>query len=259
MKTKPFRVGMAGLGLVSEGHAQGYRSHPLAQIAAVCDLDGKRAEAFAARHDVSQVYTSFDAMVADPAVNAINIATPTHLHVPMTVAAAQAGKHVHCEKPFCRSVGEGLLACQVARQRGVILAVGESYVFLSSHMKARELVDAGEIGRPMQIRQRHGAWLERPIAGIHTRPTDRSWRIHPEQSGGGEYPWIFDHAVHFFSAAEYLLQGEHRRAVTSRDPGGPKRQGAAHDPYTAPGVDIPIITWTFAIAPGRACGRARNG
>lgn len=255
MNTKPFRVGMVGLGLVSEAHAKGYESHPRAQIAAVCDLDEKRAEAFAVRHDVPRVYGSFDAMLADPGVNAIDIATPTHLHVPMTLAAARVGRHVHCEKPFCRSVGEGLLACQAARQRGVILAVGESYVFLSSHMQARELMDAGEIGRPMQIRQRHGAWLERQIAAIHTGPTNRSWRIHPEQSGGGEYPWIFDHAVHFFSAAEYLLQDEpiaEVYAVTSQDHGGPKRQGAAHDPYTAPGVDIPIITWKYR-------DRARQG
>lgn len=54
--------------------------------------------------------------------------------------------------------------------------------------------------------------------------------------------------MHFFSAAEYLLQDEpiaEVYAVTSRDHGGPKRQGAAHDPYTAPGVDIPIITWKY--------------
>ncbi|MBI2002459.1 MAG: Gfo/Idh/MocA family oxidoreductase, partial [candidate division NC10 bacterium] len=49
---KPFRVGMVGLGLVSEAHAKGYETHPLAQIVAVCDLDEKRAEAFAVRHDV---------------------------------------------------------------------------------------------------------------------------------------------------------------------------------------------------------------
>lgn len=245
---KPFRVGMVGLGLVSEAHAKGYETHPLAQIVAVCDLDGKRAEAFAVRHDVPRVYGSFDAMVADPALNAIDIATPTYLHVPMTVTAAQAGKHVHCEKPFCRSLGEGLRACRAAREHGVTLAVGESYVFLSSHMKARELVDGGEIGRPMQMRQRHGPWLERRTPAIHTGPADRSWRVDPVKSGGGEYPWIFDHAVHFFSAAEYLLQDEpiaevYAVAAHDRTPQG--QRGAAHDPYSASGMDIPIITWKY--------------
>lgn len=248
MDNKGLRVGMVGLGLVSEAHAKGYEAHPRARIVAACDLDATRATAFAARHDVPKVYASFDAMLADLELNAIDICTPTHLHAPMAVAAARAGKHVHCEKPFCRSAGEGLHACRTAREQGVTLAVGESHVFLSSHMKVRELVDAGEIGRPMQIRQRHGAWFERQRPAIETGPTDRTWRIDPEKSGGGKYPWIFDHAVHFFSTAEYLLQGEpvaEVYAVAAQDPAPQRRRGATHDPYAASGVDIPIITWKY--------------
>jgi len=248
MNSKTIRVGLVGLGLVAEAHAKGYESHPQAEIAAVTDLDGNRAAAFVRAHGVPRIYATFDEMLADPTLDAIDIGTPTFLHAPMTEAAARAGKHVHCEKPFCRSAAEGLRACRAARQAGVRLAVGESYVFLTSHVKARELADAGEIGRPMQVRQRHGAWLERPTPAIHTGPADRRWRIDPEQSGGGEYPWIFDHAVHFFSAAEYFLQDEpiaEVYAVGARDPSALARRGAAHDPYLVTGTDIPIITWKY--------------
>lgn len=248
MNERTLRVGMVGLGLVSEAHAKGYESHSRAQILAVCDLDTQRMAAFARAHRVPRVYSSFEAMVADPELDAIDIGTPTHLHAPMTHMAAQAGKHVHCEKPFCRSAAEGLRAVHAARNRGVRVAVGESYVFLTSHMKARELIDADEIGRPMQVRQRHGAWLERRVPAIPTGPADRSWRIDPQKSGGGSYPWIFDHAVHFFSAAEYLLQDEpiaEVHAITSCDPRQQRLRGAAHDPYAAATVDIPIITWKY--------------
>lgn len=93
-------------------------------------------------------------------------ATPTFLHVPMTLQALQAGKHVHCEKPFCRSVAEGMQAVEMATSTGCKVVVGETYVFTTAHMRARALVEAGEIGRPLQVRQRHGAWLERPRARV---------------------------------------------------------------------------------------------
>lgn len=167
----------------------------------------------------------------------------------MTQQAAEAGKHVHCEKPFCRSVGEGLRACEAAERHGVKLVVGETYVFLSSHRKARELVAAGEIGRPLQIRQRHGAWLARAHPRIPTGPQDRRWRVHPEQSGGGAYPWIYDHAVHFFATAEYLMLDTpiaEVYALVASAPGSTRREGAAHDPYVTAEVDIPIIAWRYA-------------
>ena len=242
------KVGMVGLGLVSTSHLKGYASHPGAAVTAVCDLEVERARAFAAQHGIAEVYTSYEQMLAEADIDAVDIATPTFLHVPMAQAAARAGKHVHCEKPFCRSVGEGLAACDAARAQGTTLVVGETYVFLSSHMKARELIDAGAIGRPLQIRQRHGVWLGRPDAAVYTGPPDRNWRVDADRSGGGEYPWIYDHAVHFFATAEYLA-GDARigevYALAARNDGAGRDSGAAHDPYAVAEVDIPMITWRY--------------
>jgi len=248
MKQDKVKSGIVGLGLVSTPHFKGYASHPQAQVVAVCDLDEARARRFAEEHNIPEAYTSYDEMLAKADINTVDIATPTYLHVPMTIKAAHAGKHIHCEKPFCRSVGEGLQACEAARRAGVKLLVGETYVFISSHMKARELIEAGEIGRPLQVRQRHGAWLERERAMVYTGPSDRNWRIDPVKSGGGDYPWIYDHAVHFFATAEYLMLDQRIQevfAVVATSKGVAKKSGAAHDPYVSAEVDIPIITWRY--------------
>ena len=245
------RVGMVGLGLVSAPHLKGYASHPGAEVVAVCDLEGDRARAFADQHGIAQVFTSYDDMLERAGIDVVDIATPTFLHADMTRQAAEAGKHVHCEKPFCRSVGEGLAACEAARRHGVKVVVGETYVFISSHVKARALIEADEIGRPLQVRQRHGDWLEREVAAVYTGPADRNWRVDPEQSGGGDYPWIYDHAVHFFATAEYFMLDApiaEVYAVTASTAGGPRQSGAAHDPYAVAEVDIPIITWKHADA-----------
>ena len=106
---------------------------------------------FASEHGIETVYTSYEEMLREAPINTVDIATPTFLHPSMTRQAAEARMHVHCEKPFCRSVAEGLEACDAVKRNGVKLVIGETYVFITSHMKARELIDAGEIGRPLQI------------------------------------------------------------------------------------------------------------
>ncbi|MFA6110442.1 MAG: Gfo/Idh/MocA family oxidoreductase, partial [Candidatus Latescibacterota bacterium] len=242
------KVGLVGLGLAATPHFRGYAGHPQAEVVAVCDLDEVRARAFAQEHDIPQVFTSFDEMLAQGGVDVVDLATPTHLHAAMTRQAAEAGKHVHCEKPFCRSMAEGMAAVAAARSHGVKLVVGETYVFLTSHQRARQLIANNEIGRPLQIRQRHGAWLERPVPRIYTGPADRTWRVDPERSGGGDYPWIFDHAVHFFAAAEYFALDariDEVYAVRAEGRGSMAPAGAVHDPYAAAAIDIPIITWRY--------------
>ena len=246
----PICVGIVGLGLAATAHIRGYLGHPAARVLAVCDSDGERAAAFGERYGIERVYTSYAAMLADRDLNVIDIATPTFLHAAMTRQAAQADKHIHCEKPFCRSVAEGMEAAWAVERAGVKLLVGETYLFLSSHSKARSLIESGAIGRPLQIRQRHGAWHRREDHNLHISADARAWRLDGAQSGGGRYPWIFDHAVHFFATAEYLMGDaliDEVYAVAATG-GGRDRRGAAHDPYRTAEVDIPIITWRYADA-----------
>ena len=249
------RVGIVGLGLAAMPHFKGYSRHPDAEVVAVCDLDESRAKEFAAQQGVAAFYGSFEEMLRDPAVNTVDIATPTYLHAEMARQAAAAGKHVYCEKPFCCSTVDGEAACHAANENGTALAVGETYVFLSSHRKARELIEAGEIGRPLQVRQRHGGWVERKTPAIPTGPADRGWRVDPKMSGGGRFPWLFDHAVHFFAASEFFLLDEPVTEVYALDAGPPlsdERAGASHDPYTSAEPDIPMLVWKHG--DGRAQG-----
>ncbi len=244
-------VGIVGLGLAATAHIRGYQSHPAAMVLAVCDTDGQRAADFAERYGVERVYASFSDLLADGDVQVIDIATPTFLHAKMTSQAAQAGKHVHCEKPFCRSVAEGMEAVRAVKSAGVKLLVGETYVFLTSHMKARALIEDGAIGRPLQIRQRHGAWRRRADHELHLGAAARAWRLDGAQSGGGRYPWLFDHAVHFFATAEYFMEDasiDEVYAVVAAGSGIGRRAGASHDPYKTEELDIPIITWRYADA-----------
>jgi predicted dehydrogenase len=251
MNASDVKVGLVGLGLVSKSHITAYMAHPNATIVAVCDLDEARAKAVATAFGIPKCYTSYDRMLADPEINTVDIATPTVRHAPMSMAAARAGKNIHCEKPFCMALAEGQAVCREAEKRGVTLMVGESYVFMTSLMKARQLIDAGEIGKPQQIRERFGAWVARagafdtpgrPITGDH-----RGWRADSTRAGGAGFPWMYDHGVHFFATARYLMNDSRIREVYAPTSdlswmNDARRHAIDHSEASA---DIPIMTWTY--------------
>ena len=247
------KVGIVGLGLVGDFHIEAYQAHPDAEVVAVCDLDEARAREVCARYGIGRYYLSYDELLADDAVDTVDITTPTVLHAPMALAAARAGKHILCEKPFCLRLAEGEAVCRAADDAGVTLMVGESYLFMTSIMRARALVQAGAIGKPQQIRQRFGAWVERPGVLDDGRPVTelhRGWRMDTRLAGGAGFPWMFDHCVHFFATAEYLMndaridqvyalrsQLDWTRAAEPADTGLYRPEAAG---------DIPIMTWRYA-------------
>jgi predicted dehydrogenase len=257
MKVTKVRVGLVGLGLVADSHIKAYQANKDAEVVAVCDLDAGRARLIAEKYGIAKIYTSYDELLMDDDINTVDITTPTVLHARMSIAAARSGKNVLCEKPFCLTLEEGQAAIDEAAAADVSLMVGESYIFMTSIMKARELVDTGKIGKPQQIRQRFGTWLERPGALATDRESSdhyRGWRMDSSKAGGAGFPWMFDHCVHFFATAEYLMQGVKIKEVYAlksdigwmnedEDHAPDKSEMHLYRPKAS--GDIPIITWTY--------------
>jgi len=102
------RVGMAGCGFSASLHIHGYKqlAPERCRVTAVCGLPRAEAEGFAARHGIPEVYDDFAEMLARADVDAVDLAVPNYLHAPFIVAAAEAGKHVFCEKPLTGYFGE---------------------------------------------------------------------------------------------------------------------------------------------------------
>jgi predicted dehydrogenase len=259
VKLDKVKIGVVGLGLVSSAHIKGYMSDPAAEVLAVCDLDETQAQRVAKQFGIPKYYTSYAEMLTDPAINTIDIMTPTYLHRPMAVAAARAGKNIHCEKPLALTLEEGEDICDQADNHGVALAVDETYVFMATIVKAHELIEAGEIGKPQQIRQRFGAWLDRPgvLGAVHGDATNiERWREDSSKAGGNGFPWQFDHNIHFFAMAQYLMNGSPVKKVYSvkadnswlRDRVMPRTGDDDKDSEDLYEVnteyDVPLMTWT---------------
>jgi len=242
---KPVRVALIGAGFVADAHIKGYWGHKDAQVVAVCDTRAEFAKARAREFGAQRAYARLDDVLADEEINAVDIMTPSDLHAPMAVQAANAGRHVLCEKPCCVSLSEGKAMAEAARRNRVAMAIGESYVFTTPHRKARELIADGAIGAPMLIRQRFGDWAprRRPSRPQAPEPEPKErWRDDPRRSGGGKFPWLFDHAVHFFATARLFALDAPIESVLACS----AAYGAA-PPHAPAGQheDVPLLLWTF--------------
>ncbi|HEY7693344.1 MAG TPA: Gfo/Idh/MocA family oxidoreductase [Gaiellaceae bacterium] len=106
--------------------------------------------AFADEHGL-RLEESFDALLADPDVDAVVLATPHSLHTPQTVAATEAGKHVFCEKPFALTKADAETAAEAADRAGVVLGLGYNRRFHPEMTKLRERIRTGELGTVMHV------------------------------------------------------------------------------------------------------------
>ncbi len=175
----------------------GARGSTEVDVVAVASRDGARAESYAREHGIERSYGSYEALLADPDVEAVYVSLPNALHVPWTIRALEAGKHVFCEKPLTSRAHEAEAAFDAADRAGRILS--EAFMYRHHPQTARfaELVREGAIGRLQLVR-----------ATFAFRLSDRgNVRLLPDLAGGS----LHDVGCYCVSGAR-LLAGEPERA-----------------------------------------------
>src|SRR6185295_423207 len=197
------RLAIVGCGNICQLNAPGYLEHPRCDVVALCDTDWARAELRARRWGITPtIYKDYAELLADPAVDAVELLTPTYLHAEQIIAALAAGKHVSCQKPLAISVAEAdRIAAAVARAR-TTFRVTENFLYYPPIVKAKALLDAGAIGEPSLVRV-HTTRAQR-IEGITMDlETDAMvWRRDPARNPGGV---LFDDGVHKYGTAAYWV------------------------------------------------------
>jgi predicted dehydrogenase len=150
---KSVRICLVGAGRVGMVHAFNFR-HRIAeaQLVAMVDANQATARERAGELDVSLVFDSIESALSQVDFDAACIATPTFTHAPIVIAAAQAGKHVLCEKPMALTLDEADAMIAAARQADVILQIGFMRRFDPAFRAAKEQIEAGAIGDPIMVR-----------------------------------------------------------------------------------------------------------
>ncbi len=179
------RVGIIGAGMIAHrSHAEAFQQVPRAKVVAVADVDEERARAFAAKYEIPRVFTRYEDLLATGGVDAVSVALPVFLHAPVTIAALEAGKHVLCEKPMARSSSEAQAMVDAARKSGRKLAVYWRIRFGAKAIKAKQMIDAGDLGTVYFTRTIGLRWRGRP--GFDARMTRfGKWFGSKEHAGGG--------------------------------------------------------------------------
>jgi predicted dehydrogenase len=196
----PIRVAIVGCGRISGLHQMGYRGREDAKIVAVCDTNKAIAKKKAREWGVEKVYNDYQQVLEDREVDLVELLTPHHLHCPMTVQAAQAGKHISVQKPMALSASEADEMIAAADKAGVILRVYETFVFYAPAVRAKEMIEAGEIGEVRAVRMHISTGTG--DTGWKVPLSSWVWRFNEGQCGGG--PLVFDHGYHLFSLGYYL-------------------------------------------------------
>jgi predicted dehydrogenase len=140
------KVGVIGYGYWGPNLVRNFSETAGCQVAAVSDLNESRLELVKTRYPNIEVTTDHAELIANPAIDAIAIATPVASHYSLASAALMAGKHVFIEKPLARSVEEGSKLVAEAEKRNLVLQVDHTFLYTGAVRKIRELLDDGQIG-----------------------------------------------------------------------------------------------------------------
>jgi 1,5-anhydro-D-fructose reductase (1,5-anhydro-D-mannitol-forming) len=192
---EPLRWGLVGLGkFATEALAPAIRRSDWAEIAACASREVADARQFAERFSVAKVFDTFEELVHDPEVDAVYVATPNALHLPVVLAAAAAGKPALCEKPLALGLEDGAAMVAACRNAGVLLRVGLHLRFDRTLLRVAEILHEGAIG------------AVRALSIERTAPLDERvpWRADP-LSGGSI---LYDVGVHLLDLVPRLAGGE---------------------------------------------------
>jgi predicted dehydrogenase len=184
--------GMIGCGSVTEVKSgPGFQKAQHSRLVAVMRRNGDLAKDYAHRHGVPKWYDTAEALIADPEVDAIYIATPPSVHKTYTLLAARAGKPVYVEKPMALRFAECQAMIEACRAAAVPLFVAYYRRALARFLKVKEIVEAGRIGQPRAV-----------TVALYRPPGAADWRVDPAVAGGGLF---VDMGCHTLDFLEHVL------------------------------------------------------
>lgn len=186
------------------------------EVVAVMSTDMRRGQAFATECRIAAAYDDLGALLADPAVDAVYISTTNELHRPQVQAAAQAGKHVLCEKPLALTLADAREMQQACDRAGVVFATNHHLRNAAPHRKIRDLIREGAIGQPLFARVFHAVYLPAHLQG---------WRLNRPETGAGV---VLDITVHDADTLRFVLGAEPVEATAMSQQAG-MAQGALED------------------------------
>ena len=198
-------VGMLGYGFMGKAHTAAYKTIPymvypppaIPQLVAICGRNEEAVSAAARRYGYAGYYTDWHKLLEDDRVQLFDNGSSNDMHAAPSIAAAQAGKHVFCEKPLARTAEEAKTMLDAVRTAGVKHMVAFNYRFVPAIRQTRELIDRGLLGKIYHFR---AVYLQEWIMPHYGTP--QIWRLDQSVAGSGA---LGDLGAHIIDLARYLV------------------------------------------------------
>jgi xylose dehydrogenase (NAD/NADP) len=174
MEPRPVRWGILSTARINRRVVPRLQESPESELVAVASRDPARAGAYAAEHGIPRAHGSYEALLADPEIEAVYVSLPNGEHVPWSIRALEAGKHVLCEKPLTRRRAEAERAFDAAGRAGRLLVEAFMYRHHPQTLRFQELLRGGAIG---EVRHVHASFSF-PLSD------ETNVRLRPELDGG---------------------------------------------------------------------------
>ena len=199
---KKIKIGIIGVGGISQMHINSYRANPNVELYAFCDIDKKRLEEKGKANGIARLFTSAQEMCALPELDAVSVCTWNSAHAPCAIAALEAGKHVLCEKPMATDAGQAQAMLDAAERSGKILAMGFVRRFGRDCTFAKDFAEAGALGEIYFAKAKY----------IRRNGNPGGWFGDKSRSGGGP---LIDLGVHVIDLLRYLMGNPRPVSVTA--------------------------------------------
>jgi predicted dehydrogenase len=208
-KREPVRIGIIGVGQIGKHHLNNYSKIPDAQIVAVADVNEAEARRVAELYNIPNVYTDFRELLKRDDIQAVDVALHNNMHMPMTVAALEAGKNVYCEKPMAGAYRDAETMLTRARETGKKLSIQLSRLFQNETKAAKYLIEAGHLGKLYHARSVGHRRRGRPYVDGY----GSTFFVQKEHASGGA---LYDMGVYHISAVLYLLGNPAPETISGR-------------------------------------------
>ncbi|MFP3041102.1 Gfo/Idh/MocA family oxidoreductase [Treponema primitia] len=194
---KTYNVGLIGAGFMAKAHSIAYSGMPiffwpapaLVTKKVIADLTQERADAAAAQFGFERGTDNWRSVIEDPNIDIIDICTPNNAHAEIAIAAAEAGKHILCEKPISRTIEEAHKMYHAVKKAGTVNMLAFNYRMTPAVQLAKKYIDEGAIGDILDFR---GTYLQDWSADPNS---PLSWRFQKEICGSGAFGDIATHVV----------------------------------------------------------------
>ncbi|WP_121660849.1 Gfo/Idh/MocA family protein [Metabacillus litoralis] len=201
MVMEKIRWGIIGSANIAKGSViPGIQQSETGEVVAIASRGLEKAKETAEQLNISKAYGSYEELLQDPEIEAVYIPLPNHLHKEWTIRAAEAGKHVLCEKPLALNADEAEEMVAACEKAGVVFAEAFMYRYHPRYKLINELIDSGEIG---DIRGIHGTFTFNNAKDSGNVRYKKEW-------GGGS---LYDVGVYPISAARMILNEEPKAAT----------------------------------------------